>query len=142
MGTIGDCHDNSMMESFRATLQLEVLDSRIWETRTELANAIFEWIECWYNTERRHSSIGMLRPVEYETRYHHLHGGERFRGADRVVAGSLGAQQARVGGEADLPQRGQIGQPFPIPKSRVSLIVFSVRNVRPSLWYCVIAVCL
>ncbi|MGH3847420.1 MAG: integrase core domain-containing protein, partial [Pseudonocardiaceae bacterium] len=64
MGTIGDCYDNSMMESFWGTLQLEVLDSRTWETRAELANAIFEWIECWYNTERRHSSIGMLRPVD------------------------------------------------------------------------------
>jgi putative transposase len=59
MGTIGDCYDNSMMESFWGTLQLEVLDTRIWETRDELANAIFEWIECWYNTERRHSSLGM-----------------------------------------------------------------------------------
>ena len=70
MGTIGDCYDNSMMESFWGTLQLEVLDSRTWETRSQLANAIFEWIECWYNTERRHSSIGMLRPVEYETLHH------------------------------------------------------------------------
>lgn len=70
MGTIGDCYDNSMMESFWGTLQLEVLDSRTWTTRSELANAIFEWIECWYNTERRHSSIGMLRPAEYEALYH------------------------------------------------------------------------
>ena len=69
MGTIGDCYDNSMMESFWGTLQLEVLDTRIWETRDELANAIFEWIECWYNTERRHSSLGMLRPVEFEALY-------------------------------------------------------------------------
>lgn len=67
MGTIGDCYDNSMMESFWGTLQLEVLDSRRWETRSELANAIFEWIECWYNIERRHSSIGMLPPVTFET---------------------------------------------------------------------------
>jgi putative transposase len=42
MGTVGDCYDNSMMESFWSTLQLEVLDTRTWETRTELANAIFE----------------------------------------------------------------------------------------------------
>ena len=67
MGTIGDCCDNSMMESFLGTLQLEVLDSRTWKTRTELANAIFEWIECFYNAERRHSSIGMLPPVVFET---------------------------------------------------------------------------
>ena len=66
MGTVGDCYDNSMMESFWSTLQLEVLDTRTWETRTELANAIFEWIECWYNTKRRHSSLGMLSPVDYE----------------------------------------------------------------------------
>lgn len=66
MGTVGDCYDNSMMESFWSTLQLEVLDTRTWETRTELANAIFEWIECWYNTKRRHSSLGMLSPVDFE----------------------------------------------------------------------------
>lgn len=66
MGTVGDCYDNAMMESFWGTLQLEVLDTRTWETRAELANAIFEWIECWYNTERRHSSLGMLSPVDFE----------------------------------------------------------------------------
>jgi putative transposase len=66
MGTVGDCYDNAMMESFWGTLQLEVLHSRTWETRAELANAIFEWIECWYNTGRRHSSLGMLSPVEFE----------------------------------------------------------------------------
>jgi hypothetical protein len=41
-----------------------------------------------------------------------VYGGEGFRGADRVVAESLDAEQASVGGEADLPQRGQVGQPF------------------------------
>jgi putative transposase len=66
MGTIGDCYDNSMMESFWNTLQLEVLDTKTWETRDELANAIFEWIECWYNTKRRHSSLGMRSPVDFE----------------------------------------------------------------------------
>lgn len=70
MGTIGDCYDNSMMESFWGTLQLEVLDTKSWETRSELANAIFEWIECWYNSTRRHSSLGMLSPINYEA--HHV----------------------------------------------------------------------
>jgi putative transposase len=69
MGTIGDCYDNSMMESFWGTLQLELLDTKAWETRAELANAIFEWIECWYNPRRRHSRLGMLSPCEFET--HH-----------------------------------------------------------------------
>lgn len=66
MGTIGDCYDNAMMESFWGTMQLEVLDRKPWETRDELANAIFEWIECWYNPQRRHSSIGMHSPVTFE----------------------------------------------------------------------------
>jgi putative transposase len=67
MGTVGDCYDNSMMESFWGTMQLELLDRKAWKSRKEPANAIFEWIECWYNPERRHSSLGMLSPVGYET---------------------------------------------------------------------------
>nr|WP_027935499.1 IS3 family transposase [Amycolatopsis sp. ATCC 39116] len=66
MGTVGDCYDNSMMESFWGTLQLDLLDSNQWKTREELANAIFEWIECWYNPKRRHSKIGMHSPVTFE----------------------------------------------------------------------------
>jgi putative transposase len=55
-----------MMESFWATLQLEVLNRRTWDTREQLANAIFEWIECWYNPKRRHSSIGMCSPATFD----------------------------------------------------------------------------
>nr|WP_233616090.1 IS3 family transposase [Actinomadura harenae] len=69
MGTVGDCYDNAMIESFWGTMQLELLDTKIWETRAELAAAQFEWIECWYNPFRRHSSIGMLSPVAYEEQY-------------------------------------------------------------------------
>jgi putative transposase len=58
-----------MMESFWGTLRLELLDSKTWQTRDELANAIFEWIECWYNPKRRHSSIGMHSPITVDT--HH-----------------------------------------------------------------------
>lgn len=66
MGTVGDCYDNAMMESFWGTMQLELLDTKSWETRDELATAIFEWIECWYNPNRRHSGIGMHSPVTFE----------------------------------------------------------------------------
>lgn len=68
MGSVGDCYDNALMESFWGTLQLEVLDRRKWKTRDELATAVFRWIECWYNPKRRHSSIGMLSPIEFENR--------------------------------------------------------------------------
>lgn len=68
MGRVGSAADNAMMESFFGTLQLELLDRRRWQTRAELASAIFEWIEGWYNPRRRHSSIGDLSPVDYERR--------------------------------------------------------------------------
>jgi len=66
MGTVGDCYDNAMMESFWHTMQLGLPGTRTWNSREELANAIFEWIECWYNPYRRHSSLGMLSPADYE----------------------------------------------------------------------------
>ena len=67
MGSIGDCFDNSVAESFFGTLQLELLDQHHWTTRHQLAAAIFEWIECWYNPRRRHSYCDMLSPIDYET---------------------------------------------------------------------------
>ncbi len=67
MGSIGDCFDNSVAESFFGTLQLELLDEHRWESRQQLAQAIFEWIEAWYNPKRRHSYCKMLSPVDYET---------------------------------------------------------------------------
>ncbi len=69
MGRVGSAYDNAMMESFFSTLQRELLDRRSWTTRKELASAIFEWIEAWYNPRRRHTSIGNLSPVEYERLY-------------------------------------------------------------------------
>ena len=52
--SVGDCFDNSVVESFFGTLQLELLDEHHWHSREQLANAIFDWIECWYNPRRRH----------------------------------------------------------------------------------------
>ena len=66
MGTVGDCFDNSVAESFFGTLQLELLDEHRWTTRQHLALAVFEWIEAWYNPKRRHSYCQMLSPVDYE----------------------------------------------------------------------------
>jgi putative transposase len=66
MGSIGDCFDNSMAESFFASLQLECLDRQQWSTRRQLASAVFDYIESFYNRTRRHSSIGMLSPVTFE----------------------------------------------------------------------------
>jgi putative transposase len=68
MGGVGACYDNAMMESFWSRMQVELLDRRRWPTRIELANAIFEYLEVFHNRQRRHSSLGMLSPIEFETR--------------------------------------------------------------------------
>jgi putative transposase len=67
MGSIGDCFDNSVAESFFWTLQLELLDEQAWTDRQQLALAVFDWIEAWYNPRRRHSYCRMLNPIDYET---------------------------------------------------------------------------
>jgi len=69
MGTVGDALDNAMAESFFATIQLELFDRQSWDTRRQLAQATFEYIEAFYNPRRRHSSLGGLSPIDYETRH-------------------------------------------------------------------------
>jgi len=69
MGSIGDCFDNAMAESFFATLQTELLDRRSWTSRDELAQAVFAYIEAFYNPRRRHSALGYLSPANYEAAY-------------------------------------------------------------------------
>jgi putative transposase len=66
MGTVGDALDNAVAESFFATLQTELLDRHDWANRRQLAQAIFEWIEVFYNDQRRHSTVGMLTPAEFD----------------------------------------------------------------------------
>ncbi len=66
MGSVGDCFDNAVIESFWSRMQVELLDRQRWRTRVELANAIFEYLEIFHNRQRRHSALGMLSPIEFE----------------------------------------------------------------------------
>lgn len=65
-GSIGDAFDNAWMESFWSSMQNELLDRQRWNTRLELSNAIFDYIEVFYNRQRRHSSLDYESPVEFE----------------------------------------------------------------------------
>jgi putative transposase len=69
MGTVGDCYDNAMCESFFATLESELLDRRKFDSRAQARLAVFEFIEGWYNPHRRHSSIGYESPMSYERKH-------------------------------------------------------------------------
>jgi transposase InsO family protein len=63
---VGDAFDNAMMESFWSSMQIELLDRKRWKTRLELSNAMFDYIEIFYNRQRRHSSLDYVSPIEFE----------------------------------------------------------------------------
>lgn len=69
MGSVGDCFDNAMCESFFATLECELLDRQRFPTQAEARIAVFDFIEGWYNTHRRHSALGQIAPVRFERRH-------------------------------------------------------------------------
>jgi len=68
MGSRGDCFDNATAESFFATLECELLARRRFPTRSAARLALFDYIEGFYNTHRRHSALGYLSPAAYERR--------------------------------------------------------------------------
>jgi transposase InsO family protein len=59
-------NDNAVAESFFATIKKELVHRRPWPSRRDLSSAVFEYIEAFYNRQRRHSTLGYLSPEEYE----------------------------------------------------------------------------
>jgi putative transposase len=82
MGSVGDCYDNAMCESFFATLECELLDRVTLRTPAEGRTAAFDFIEGWYNPTRRHSSLDYVSPIEFE------------RQENRPPTGELGGTEA------------------------------------------------
>jgi len=66
MGSRGDCFDNAVLESFHASLKKDVIHRQSWPTKAEARTAVFDYIEVFYNRRRRHSTLGMLSPLEFE----------------------------------------------------------------------------
>jgi putative transposase len=66
MGSRGDAYDNAVAETFFATLKKELVNRQTRPSRLELQSPVFEYIEAFYNRERRHSTLGMLSPAAYE----------------------------------------------------------------------------
>jgi transposase InsO family protein len=69
MGSVGDCFDNAMCESFFATLECELLARCRFQTHDQARHAIFEYLESWYNLRRRHSGLGYRSPAIFEDTY-------------------------------------------------------------------------
>jgi putative transposase len=69
MGSVGDCYDNAVCETFHASLKKEKIYRQSWPTRAAARTAIFEYIEGWYNPRRRHSTLAYLSPIEFERQH-------------------------------------------------------------------------
>ena len=89
MGSIGDCYDNAVIESFWSRMQVELLDRQRWRTRLELANAMFDFLEMFHNRRRRHCALGWLTPIEFE-KPHINHRGMK---SSEATPRNLGAHQ-------------------------------------------------
>ena len=66
MSRKGNCYDNAPTKSFFASLKRELVYCTTFATREEARGALFEWIVCWYNRKRRHSTLGYVSPEEFE----------------------------------------------------------------------------
>ena len=73
MSRRGDCWDNAVAESFFATLKVELVHEALWPTRAAARTALFDYIEVFYNQQRRHSSLGFLSPLAFERQWHQQH---------------------------------------------------------------------
>jgi len=93
MGSVGDCYDNAVCETFHATLKKEKIYRQSWPTRAAARTAIFHYIEGWYNPRRRHSTLGYFSPIEFER--HHA---ELVQGAlgDLVANASIAPENGLV----------------------------------------------
>ncbi len=69
MSRKGECLDNAVAESFFGTLKNELVTHEDYKTRAQARQSIFEYIEVFYNRQRRHASLNYLTPVDYEARY-------------------------------------------------------------------------
>jgi putative transposase len=70
MGSVGDCYDNALAESFFGALECELVTRSRWRTHADARMAVFDFIEAFYNPRRRHSALGYVSPAEYEQRHH------------------------------------------------------------------------
>ena len=66
MSRKGDCYDNALMESFFGTFKEECVERQTYQTRAEARTSVFEYIEIFYNRQRKHSSLGYVSPTTYE----------------------------------------------------------------------------
>lgn len=71
MSRKGECWDNAVVESFFGTLKRGLVHRQRWATRGRLMRALVDYIDGWYNRKRRHSTLGYLSPIDFESQLRH-----------------------------------------------------------------------
>ena len=128
MGSVGDCYDNAVCETFHASLKKEKIYRQSWPTRAAARTAIFEYIEGWYNPRRRHSTLAYLSPIEFE-RHHtelaqlaleRLDFGQRIGRVDLAegLRRAYNALASRRSASISLPTRSDLSRERPRPSNR------------------------
>jgi hypothetical protein len=112
-----------MAESFFGTLECELLDRRPLRTHAEAKLAVFEFIEGWYNTQRRHSSLGYLSPNESEKRHAEGVPGDRVESRSRLLGHPgepLSSDSTREGSEREEEEKGDGSGGGSAPEPRIT----------------------
>jgi putative transposase len=120
MGSVGDCYDNAVCETFHASIKKERIYRRSWPTRAEARAAVFEYIEGWYNPRRRHSTLGYLSPAEFEHHHATLTAGRVSTAAVTIAGNGSVSSETALDRPTDLAQaatngdQGTNGTPWPL----------------------------
>ena len=115
MGSVGDCYDNAVCETFHASLKKEKIYRQSWPTRAAARTAIFEYIEGWYNPRRRHSTLAYLSPIEFER--HHAELAQPALGASISDNGSVASISPRASDALTTRRISTVGVDFAADRS-------------------------
>jgi putative transposase len=120
MGSVRDCYDSAVCETFQASIKKERIFCRSWPTRAEVRTAVFEYIEGWYNPRRRHSTLGYLSPAEYEREHAQLATDPVCTAGVTIAGNGSICAEPGLGLSTDLAQpatdagQGTNGTPWPV----------------------------
>jgi hypothetical protein len=109
MSRRGNCWDNAVAESFFATVKVELAHEASWATRGQVRGEVFEYIEQFYNGQRRHSALGYLSPLTFERRWA-MAGGTTAVAASPAIAGGSSENVRTVEALGSTRRRGALSR--------------------------------
>ena len=130
MSRRGNCWDNAVAESFFATLKVELAHDARWATRARAKGEVFEYLEQFYNGQRRHSSLGYLSPITFERQWASAHGATA-PAASPTIAASSPAKASPVEAPGSTRTTGAAISVSPSAPSRTPIIISNILDGAP-----------